>query len=127
MKAQLLSVDFLIAVLLITVCVGVLLQFNEASLNRAGSAAFLADNKAEAIAALLHDGSAVPNNAVYCVRFVLPDGVIQEPYGGCGGLPSCGRGVFVARRLARCEPSPTATPPVPSPSPVACLMEVKTC
>jgi hypothetical protein len=127
-KAQLLSVDFLVAVALITVCVGVLLQFNEASLNHAGSSAFLSDNKAESIAALLQDGKTVPVNAVYCVRYALPDGVIQQPSGGCGDLSSCGgRGVFVARRFTRCEPSPTALPSVPSPSPVACLMEVKTC
>ena len=125
-KAQLLSVDFIVAVSLIAVCIGVLLQFNELAHSRADSAAFVADNKAEAIAALVAGGENVPANTGYCARRVLTDGSIQPVNGDCEEF-SCGRGVFVSRRIEACVPSPTATPPAPSPPPVACVLEVRTC
>ncbi len=128
-RAQLLSVDFLVAVSILAVCVGAIMQFNEFSHSRAELAAFLANNKAESIAALIHDEGfqAVPPNTEYCARHVFLEGgvqQIQEVFGDCSGFSCSSRGVFSARRLESCVPSPTATP---VPSPVACVLEVRAC
>ncbi len=129
-RGQLLSVDFLVAVSITAVCIGALLQLNEFSHSRADAEAFLADNKAEAIASFLHGGgsAAVPAGNVYCGRRVLLGGEVQgvAGAGGCDSF-SCGRAVFTARRIESCFPSPSATPPAPTPPPVACVLEVRTC
>ena len=127
-RAQLLSVDFLVAVSILTVCMGAMLQFNEFSHSRAELAAFLANNKAESIAALIHDEGvqAVPSNTEYCARRVLLTQEIQPAHNDCATFSCNSRGVFSARRLESCIPSPAA-PPAPSPTPVACVLEVRTC
>lgn len=116
------SVDFLVAVSLITVCIGLLLQFNEFAHARADAAAFLASNEAEAIAALLHDGNQarLPAAAVYCARRVLLGGEIQGVQGArdCDSF-SCGRAVFSARRIESCVNSLGEAE--------ACVLEVRTC
>jgi hypothetical protein len=119
-RGQLLSVDFLVAVSLIAVCIGVLLQLSEFAHSRAETAAFLADNEAESIAALLHDGQSarIPAGAVYCARRVLLSGEVQSVHGNCD-LFSCGRAVFSARRLESCVNAVGGVE--------ACVLEVRTC
>ncbi|MEM0475341.1 MAG: hypothetical protein QW343_00935 [Candidatus Norongarragalinales archaeon] len=136
-RGQLLSVDFLVASALLAVCVGVLLQYNEFLQSNAATAALVADNKAEAIAALLHSSEQqrIPREAVYCARRVLASGETQRIAGDCDAF-SCGRVVFSARRIEACVPSPSpaitpapspAPSPLPSPALEACVLEVRTC
>jgi hypothetical protein len=121
-RGQLLSVDFLIAVSLVAVCLGVLLQFNEATTNRALASAALANNEAESIAALLRAGKAVPQHAVYCAQQTLSNGLIKSVRGDCSSFSCGGRAVFAARRLSVCEDD-SVDPPVMR----ACVLEVKSC
>lgn len=118
------SVDFLVAVSILTVCVGAVMQFNELSHSRAELSAVLANNKAESIAALIHDEGvqAVPQNFEYCARRVLATHEIQPVWDDCGSFSCDGRGVFSARRLESCESEDPAVTQA-----VACVLEVRTC
>lgn len=109
MKGQLFSMDFLVAVTLVTLALGITLQGLEFSQRGMALRAELANGTAEAIA------GAIADNVSGAVTCAAPSCCVAFSNGtsSCGSL-SCPRDVLTARRLMMCGGS-------------ACSVEVRAC
>ena len=110
MKGQLFSMDFLIAVALVLLALGITLQALETSQRKLALEADLANGTAEAVVGALAGNTATAltcANPGCCISY-------SNGTGNCAGL-SCAKHVLAARRLTICTGG------------AACLVEVRAC
>ena len=112
MRAQLISLDFLFSLLLITLAIGLSVQYND-TIQKSLAANLETSNKPEIFAqAILGEGNApLPTDDSYCAKY--SDGT--EPK-SCDSL-KCDKNVYAVTRLTKCPTAPGT----------ACSLLVKTC
>lgn len=103
-RAQLFSLDLLIAIAVFTFSLGVMLQLNELAAKQL--TAMPESNAPETIAEAMAAGQQLDNAPPYCFRY-------SNGTGNCSGF-SCPGDVFAARKITDCAGAP-------------CLLEVRTC
>lgn len=110
-KAQLLSMDFLIAVSLIAVALGVFLHYEERIEKSFFEYSERGSNKGETIAVVLLNEGSAPVGEQFCAVYSNASGQVASQ----GSCPlNCSKTVFSAMRLTNCNSS-------------ACLMVVSAC
>ncbi len=127
-RAQIFTLDFLIAAALITLAIGFAIQTTDASQKKLQSLAYLQSNAADAIAQANVSNKALFSAPNYCALIRKTDAVLsdnctssEEPIPMPGGFNKyCedegNKTVFVARRIIQCPLENTG-----------CLLEVRTC
>ncbi|VVB67417.1 Uncharacterised protein [Candidatus Norongarragalina meridionalis] len=111
MRAQLLSLDFFVGVLVITgVSLGMLLQTGEMSTRKSLDYSSLYSKEAETIANMLANNEAPPNGGAYCQIVRYANGTSWQDT--CS--TPCRGNTLTGSRLVRCGNG-------------ACVLEVRTC
>ncbi|MBU1197798.1 hypothetical protein KJ765_04795 [Candidatus Micrarchaeota archaeon] len=111
MKGQVFSIDFVLAIAVLSLSLGIALQMVDLSQKSADSYAELQTNQAEMIAMNITNPTNGFNSATpYCRRY-------SNGTDGCL-IFQCVERTFVAQRLVECGPSGSQGP---------CLLEVRTC
>jgi len=105
-KAQIFSLDLLIAVAVLTLSIGAALHFNELASRQMTHAYSSDSNAAATIAEALASGQALNSTPEYCFRY-------SNGTGTCAAF-SCTGNVLAARKIIDCGGS-------------ACLLEVRAC
>ncbi len=116
MRAQLISLDFLFSLLLITLVIGLSVQYNE-TIQKTLAANLETSSKPELFAqAILGEGNAPLPADGYCAEYYDQSRTAVKTVVSCTGF-ACDKNVYTTTRLAECPTAPGS----------ACSLLVKTC